>query len=223
MTFVNPLFFSTAKFCALLSLVIGLLIPQAYAEQSDSAAVTALAANLLTMQSLSAHFEQEIKDADGETLQQASGELKVKRPRRFYWQTNQPYQHLAVTNGITMWLYDADLEQISKQPFTADLGKAPALLLSGEVDQISAQYHVVLKSAENDQSEFILSPKTDDTVFQQLSLVFAKGGLRSMNFIDNFEQSTQIIFSKLQLNVEIDDQQFEFIAPDGIDVISNEP
>ena len=194
-----------------------LLAPSCSAFADD--AVQQLAHKLQTMETITAGFKQTIEDIDGQILQQASGTLQVKRPRRFHWQTQTPYEHLVVTDGKLLWLYDIDLEQVSKQLFSADMDKAPALLLSGEVEEISKQYQVTKISAQ----QFLLTPRTNDSVFKQLSLKFNGALIALMTMKDSLDQTTIIEFSSVKLNKPIADSVFDFVPPDGIDVINNEP
>lgn len=208
------------RFQSLLLLISLLLSLPVFSEQRSAA--EQLSAHLQPMESLEARFEQIIRDTDGTILQSASGLLAVKRPRHFYWRTEQPYEHLVVTEGKTLWLYDIDLEQISRQAFNSNLDKAPALLLSGEVDVINQQYQVEVTDSSTD-AHFILTPKNTDSLFQQLEITFREGLVRSMVLRDSFDQVTTIAFTDVALNPVLDDGLFRFVPPEGIDIITDEP
>ena len=49
-----------------------------------------------------------------------------------------------VQNCTTDLLYDIDLEEVSRQTLSDDFNKAPALLLSGEVQAITQQFQIDL-------------------------------------------------------------------------------
>lgn len=189
---------------------------------ADQSAVESLADRLKPMESLTATFSQIITDDRNELMQDAKGVLAVKRPRKFYWLTQQPYEHLVVTDGVVLWQYDIDLEQITKQAFTADLDKAPALLLSGDIEQISKQFDVEVLPINNTIEQFTLTPLVEDGLFQKLTIVFDSEGLVSMSLLDNFDQLTDIQFSDVVLNPDVTDQQFQFVPPDDVDVIVND-
>lgn len=206
----------------LLVLLTGLFACLAQALPENSA-VALLSQQLVTMQSISAKFHQQITDNHGTLLQDASGTLSVKRPKKFYWHTEQPYEHLVVTDGSILWLHDIDLDQVSKQAFTEDLDKTPALLLSGEIDQISQQYSVEqLPSATNNFS-FKLTPMVSESLFKQLTITFQDNKPVTMSLRDSFDQLTVIRFSEVELNQPIPETLFQFVPPAGIDVIDNEP
>ena len=190
---------------------------------ASETAVQQLSAQLQAMNSLTAEFKQTINDNTGAVLQEAEGSLTVKRPRRFHWRTEQPYEHLVVTDGKDLWLYDIDLEQITQQAFTPDLDKAPALLLSGEVDEISKQYQVQVSSSADNTLTFTLTPNRPDNLFKQLTISFNNKQLKGMILKDSFEQLTTIMFSNVRLNVDVADSLFLFTPPDGVDVIRDEP
>ena len=190
---------------------------------ASETAVQQLSAQLQAMNSLTAEFKQTINDNTGAVLQEAEGSLTVKRPRRFHWRTEQPYEHLVVTDGKDLWLYDIDLEQITQQAFTPDLDKAPALLLSGEVDEISKQYQVQVSSSADNTLTFTLTPNRPDNLFKQLTISFNNKQLQGMILKDSFEQLTTITFSSVRLNVDVADSLFLFTPPDGVDVIRDEP
>ena len=184
-----------------------------------------LAQQFAAMESLSGRFEQRIVDEKGELLQEASGDFSVKRPRQLYWKTTDPYQHLVVTDGKILWLYDMDLEQVTRQPFSEDLDRAPALILSGETDALAQQFVISLNepSKQNeDDLEFSLVPKSEGGVFRKLTLRFVSGRIAAMVMVDSFQQSTQITFDKVAYNPDISSEIFQFSPPPGIDVIENE-
>jgi len=194
----------------------------AFSAHAEPTAVELLAKRLKPMESLTAAFSQTITDDRNELMQEAKGLLIVKRPRKFYWLTQQPYEHLVVTDGVVLWQYDIDLEQITKQAYTADLDKAPALLLSGDIEQISRQFQVEAESTDKLTTTFTLTPMAEDGLFKRLTIVFGPTMLASMSLLDNFEQLTDIQFSEVILNPRVPEQQFEFIPPDDVDVIVND-
>lgn len=190
------------------------------AHAADNEAIVALNANLQSMHTMEANFSQRMEDDQGVLLQQANGNMAVKRPRRLLWKTLTPYEHLMVTDGATLWLYDIDLEQITRRPFTKDLDKAPALLLSGEINEIADQYSIEQQDGEEGISQFHLTPLDEQQLFQSMSIIFKAGIIQSMVLKDNFSQQTIIEFSEVKLNADIPASLFDFIPPKGVDVMS---
>ncbi|MCY4312605.1 MAG: outer-membrane lipoprotein carrier protein LolA, partial [Gammaproteobacteria bacterium] len=48
---------------------------------------------------------------------------------------------------------------------------------------------------------------------------FEDNRLRLMELVDHLEQRTRIIFHEMKENIEIPDSRFQFIPPEGVDVI----
>ena len=89
---------------------------------------------LTNTKSMSADFSQTTKGANSGTFK---GSMSVQRPNNFRWETKSPSQQLIVANGSTMWVYDKDLEQATKQTVDSQVGNTPALLLSGDPNKIA--------------------------------------------------------------------------------------
>ena len=169
---------------------------------------------------LRANFIQTVTTEDGELLQQAAGVMTVQRPRKLHWQTETPYRHLVVTDGAVLWLYDQDLDQISREPFSQDLDKAPALLLSGDAASIVGEYNVTLNE-QNGVQVYTLVPKSAGNVFASMTLQFAGAGIQVMTLEDSFSQQTRISFSDLEIEPELAADFFQFKPPADVDVIDN--
>jgi len=92
--------------------------------------------------SLSARFEQQIIDADGFELQVSQGLFQVSQPNRLRWVVESPMPQQIIADGVTLWIYDPDLEQVIIQPFNEDIATTPAVLFSGDLDQLDKAYFV---------------------------------------------------------------------------------
>lgn len=167
---------------------------------------------------LSARFTQLTLDATGAHIQESTGQMKLKRPGKFIWHTDPPLQQELVSDGSTIWLYDPDLMQVTIQQLDDRMTHTPALLLSGDVEQIEESFEVEYR--ENAGAvDFILSPKAPDTLFDRLRLSFSEGVINSMQLEDAVGQKSSLYFFDLELNHAMDDASFEFDIPDGVDVI----
>lgn len=185
-----------------------------FADESDAAALVAL---LQPVGSLSASFEQTVRDDRGEILQRASGEMQVMRPNRLRWQTNEPFHYLVVTDGDVLWRYDADLEQANREPFRGELADAPGLILGGDPQRIVQQYDV-----RREKQNFVLEPRDQKALFKRLTLTWDKQAPRKMILQDRLDQITEIEFSAVQVNPELPTDLFVFTPPAEADVIRHE-
>lgn len=169
-------------------------------------------------QTITARFSQLSLDGSGTQLQETSGELALKRPGLFRWHTDEPMEQLLVSDGKQVWLYDPDLEQVTIQSLDQRLTHTPALLLSGDVSQIRENFEITFKEGGS-VVDFILKPKSKDTLFDSLRLSFRNGVLNDMQLIDSIGQRTNILFMSVKMNEPLDDKQFSFEIPEGADVI----
>ncbi len=167
------------------------------------------------MNNIQARFVQHTFDGKGTLLQSQQGTLSLKRPNKFRWESDQ----LLLSNGETLWQYDEDLEQVSIQKLDKRLSVTPALLLTGNVQSITQEYDVYGEPLDAEY-HFVLIPKRKDTLFDRLRLEFDKEKLLSRMIIkDEVGQKTIITLSNVRQDSNISDSLFEFVIPDGIDVI----
>ncbi len=169
---------------------------------------------LSATKSMTADFSQTTKGAKTTTF---SGKMAVERPNKFRWETTSPASQLIVANGNTLWVYDKDLAQATRQSTSNQVGETPALLLSGNPSSIANNFNVSQPAAG--KNYFLLTPKSSNANFKSLSISFNKGRPVMMVLNDNLGQTTSIRFSNINLNGKIAASQFTFTPPAGTDVI----
>ncbi len=171
-----------------------------------------------TLRSFSAAFTQTVYDSDSVPLQESSGNVELLRPGKFRWTYTEPAAQVIVADGATLWIYDEDIQQVTMQPQATTLGSAPIGLLSG---QRSLQREFTITDLGTDQGLqwFQLDPLVQDTDFNRVFLALDSNGLKAMELRDNFEQATQIRFDNFRKNVALDESNFLFVPPDGVDVV----
>jgi outer membrane lipoprotein carrier protein len=184
----------------------------------DEVAVQRLTELLNQAQTINARFSQLTLDGSGTQLQETAGQLALKRPGLFRWHTDAPMEQLLVSDGKQVWLYDPDLEQVTIQTLDQRLTHTPALLLSGDVSKIRENFEISHNDGGN-VVDFILKPKSKDTLFDSLRLSFRDKVLNDMQLIDSIGQRTNILFLNVKMNEPQDDAQFTFEIPAGADVI----
>ncbi|NMZ70513.1 outer membrane lipoprotein carrier protein [Pseudomonas peli] len=184
----------------------------------DEVAVQRLTELLNQAQTINARFSQLTLDGSGTQLQETAGQLALKRPGLFRWHTDAPMEQLLVSNGEKVWLYDPDLQQVTIQTLDQRLTHTPALLLSGDVSKIRENFEISHKEGGN-VVDFILKPKSKDTLFDSLRLSFRNKVLNDMQLIDSIGQRTNILFLNVKMNEPQNDAQFTFEIPAGADVI----
>ncbi len=163
-------------------------------------------------------FEQSLMDADGRILEVSTGTLEIQRPGRFRWAYSEPYEQLLVADGLNVWSYDIDLAQVTVKPQAAVLSNTPAQLLGGSRDAMNQFVHDGV--FEDGGLVWVrLKPVDSDSGFKRLELAFNGTVLNRMVFFDNLEQTTFISLYDVRVDEPIDPKQFEFVAPEGVDIV----
>jgi len=163
-------------------------------------------------------FEQSLIDADGTVVEVTSGTLEIERPVRFRWSYSEPYEQWLIADGLNVWSYDLDLQQVTVKPQRDALANTPALLLGGAKDAL-AQFNFGGTTVDEVTTWVRLEPKDENSGFKRIELGFIDGKLMRMMFFDNLQQTTLIALHDVTINEPIDAARFEFSAPDGVDVV----
>ncbi len=167
---------------------------------------------------MSGRFEQQLVDANDIVIDVSSGTIEIQKPGRFRWTYLEPYEQILVADGLNIWSYDVDLEQVTVKAQAKVLASTPALLLGGSQNVLD-DFEYIGSFVERDIVWVRLRPKSTDNGFTKVELGFKEGKLSRMIFGDNLGQTTLIALFDLTVNESIDAQRFSFTPPDGVDVV----
>jgi len=188
--------------------------------QADSAASDRLNQFFTGLKTLSANFEQSIQNSQLNAVERASGKLWIQRPGKFRWNYDEPYLQEIVSNGDKIWIFDADLEQVTIKKVSKALGNTPALLLSND-RPIDESFLIQQIDDGLSLSWVELKPKDDEAGFNNIRLGFEKSDLKEMLLEDNLGQTTRLIFSQLKRNDTLSSELFQFVPPKNADVFDS--
>jgi outer membrane lipoprotein carrier protein len=169
-------------------------------------------------QAMRATFHQVVTDRQGRKVQEVDGEMQLKRPNKFRWDYNQPFEQQIISDGKQVWLYDIDLAQVTVRALGKALGSNPAALLAGGND-IDKSFKLVNASAKGGLDWVSANPKDKESGFEKILLGFKDNKLQEMSLIDSFGHNTKIVFSQLEVNPVLDDKSFLFLPPKGVDIV----
>lgn len=196
---------------------------------TEQQATANLVKQLSNIRSLTANFEQTTKITNPKATQKKGlsaqhmnqtfrGVMKVQRPGKFYWETTAPSKQTIATTGKTVWIYDPDLQQAVRQSLDEQVSNTPALLLSGNTNQIMQSYRVT--QPNKGKTYYKLYPKASDGVFESLTISFGANKTPSLMILeDSLGQTTYINFSNVKVNASIPASTFNFTPPKGTDII----
>ncbi|HAA07151.1 MAG TPA: outer membrane lipoprotein carrier protein LolA, partial [Acinetobacter schindleri] len=194
---------------------------------TEQQATANLVKQLSNIRSLTANFEQTTKITNPKATQKKGlsaqhmnqtfrGVMKVQRPGKFYWETTAPSKQTIATTGKTVWIYDPDLQQAVRQSLDEQVSNTPALLLSGNTNQIMQSYRVT--QPNKGKTYYKLYPKASDGVFESLTISFGANKAPSLMILeDSLGQTTYINFSNVKVNASIPASTFNFTPPKGTD------
>jgi outer membrane lipoprotein carrier protein len=168
--------------------------------------------------SMRAQFNQVVNDKQGRKEQEVEGTMQLQRPNKFRWDYKKPYEQQIVSDGKQVFLFDADLQQVTIRELSKALGSSPAALLAGGE---AVEKSFTLKNAtRKDGLTWVLAlPKDKDSGFERVLLGFKAEELRKMEMYDSFNHVTHITFSEVERNPPLQDATFLFTTPKGADVV----
>lgn len=196
---------------------------------SAQQATTSLVQQLSSLQRFTADFEQTTKVTNNKAVQRKGltaqhmnqtfkGVMKVERPGKFFWEITSPSKQTIVTSGKTVWIYDPDLQQAIRQNLDDQVANTPALLLSGNTNQIMQSYRVT--QPDRSKLYYTLFPKQEDSTFQSLTISFGANKAPNLMILqDSLGQTTYVRFSNVKVNQVIPASVFNFEPPKGTDII----
>jgi outer membrane lipoprotein carrier protein len=199
------------------------LLPWAVAADApaDARAASRLESALAGLTSFRAAFSQAVTNAEGQQTDAAGGTVALARPGKFRWDYSEPAQ-LIVSDGVTVWLYDEDLAQVTVRPAAEALIGTPALLLSGQAD-VAGEFRISDGGSEGGLDWTRLEPKDPESDFRELRVGIAAAQLRRLVLVDRLGQTTRIDFDGIERNPRLEPSSFRFTPPPGVDVVGRAP
>ncbi len=167
-----------------------------------------------------ARFRQKVLDESMVEIDDGQGRVWIQRPGLFRWNYEPPDAQEIVGDGENVWIYDIELEQITVRNQDQTLGKSPAILLAGTGD-LEENYKVEDIGTHGRYDWVNLIPKNEDSGFKEIRIGFEDKRLRLMELLDNLDQTTRIVFVDLKENLLIPPTTFDFIPPQGMDIIDH--
>jgi len=201
---------------------LSLITTNVAAAPAQAGALASLHEFLANTRTFKASFTQTIVGKSSKKPQVSSGTVSLSRPGKFRWEVSKPFQQLLVGDGSKVWLFDADLKQVTVRKMADTLGGTPAALLAGEVGNVSAIEKNFLLSeapAKNGLAWVEARPKSQDGSFDRVRLGFKNDQLLAMEMHDQFGQVTTVEFSAVERNPGLAPALFRFTPPAGVDVV----
>ena len=197
-------------------LVCGLALASACA-LAHADAVDTLRDFVRNVKSGRAAFTQVVSAPDGVRKKSSSGSFEFMRPNRFRFAYTKPFEQLIVADGEKVWIYDADLNQVSSRKIASALGATPAALLAGGT--LERDFDLAPLPARDGLEWAQATPKAKDSAFQAVAIGFRGKTLAAIEIVDSFGQRSLLTFAQFAANAPVAAESFRFTPPAGADVV----
>jgi outer membrane lipoprotein carrier protein len=161
------------------------------------------------------------KEGQGARSKTSTGTFEFARPNRFRFDYKKPFEQVIVADGQTLWLYDVDLNQVTARKQSQVLGSTPAALIAAAPDLAALRKDFNLEAAgEKDGLQWLqATPRVKDGQLHSVKVGFRGNDLAKLEILDSFGQHSVLTFTKMELNVAVSPERFQFKPPQGADVV----
>jgi outer membrane lipoprotein carrier protein len=221
-----PRFLRGLLFC-----VVGLMTGSAILAQAPNAeALNSLSLFLKQTQSGRAQFTQLVtspaKADQAPRRKTSSGTFEFHRPQQFRFAYQKPFVQTMVSDGQSLWLYDADLNQVTVRKQSQALGQTPAAFIAstGDLKVLQAEFNLSAESDAEGLQWVKAIPKQAEGAVQTIRVGLKVQGqaiplLSVLEIVDGLGQTSRLSFQNFEVNVKLTSETFQFKAPAGAQVI----
>lgn len=176
---------------------------------------------------LSARFQQTATNRALGQVQEASGVFLAKRPGKMRWEYQKPDARLYVTDGKTLWAYSQSEKQVVIQEVAdAVTSRLPLSFLAGNC-VLAKDFTIALVEHAGTRGSaptriLDLQPRRPEAGISRMLLEVSTKGytVEKTTLFDAYGNTTAISLSHLKLNAGLEDQQFRFVPPAGVTVVT---
>lgn len=191
---------------------------------SDKKAAKVLSVLLASMSNMKSNFYQRVTTAEGELVEEASGEFYLSKPGRFRWnyvpEEGEALGNVIVSDGEKLSMYDAELETLSSRSLQEVFDQVPSLVLVLKDVELDSLFLVTNMGLVDGGNWFKLTPVSQDLTYEYLQIALKEDGLSAMKVKDASGQLISIEFDEVATQVKMSDQLFAFNVPEGTDILS---
>ncbi|MES2633217.1 MAG: outer membrane lipoprotein chaperone LolA [Pseudomonadota bacterium] len=192
---------------------------------SHASGLDALESFVKNAKSGRAEFTQAVtapaKEGQSARTKNSSGTFEFVRPNRFRFNYKKPFEQTIVADGQTLWLYDADLRQVTQRKQAQVLAQTPAALIASAADLATLRKDFNLEAAPdaNGMQWVQATPRVKEGQLNYIKVGFRGNELAALEILDGFGQKSVMTFSKMDTNASVGPEVFNFKPPQNSDVI----
>ncbi|VAW43807.1 Outer membrane lipoprotein carrier protein LolA [hydrothermal vent metagenome] len=145
-----------------------------------------------------------------------AGRVWMQSPAQFRWHYLNPIEQLIVADGKQVWIYDEDLEQVTVKTQSNQLNPIYVIIN----DDKSQQHYNIKHEVQSQGVNWIsLTPKIANDEVKTVWLAIEKSLVTQIKVVNNFSQTMVFEFSDIKKNPDFKAGFFEFVPPEGVDVV----
>ncbi|MGF1698882.1 outer membrane lipoprotein chaperone LolA [Photobacterium makurazakiensis] len=172
-----------------------------------------LSTRLGKVNAFSADFKQKVVSPEGDLLDEGEGDISLKRPNLFRWNTETPDENLLVSDGKTLWYYNPFIEQVTAMWLNEATEQTPFVLLTRNSTKDWQQYNVAQTS-----DTFTLTPKSSASSMGKFIVTVASTGeIREFSIVEQDGQRSSFTLSQFTKQTPASDL-FRFTPPQGVEL-----
>ncbi|PSU33324.1 outer membrane lipoprotein carrier protein LolA [Photobacterium lutimaris] len=172
-----------------------------------------LSTRLGKVNAFSADFTQTVVSPEGSLLVEGTGDVSIKRPNLFRWNTETPDENILISDGKTLWYYSPFIEQVTAMWLNDATDQTPFVLLTRNSASDWANYNV-----SQTADTFTLTPKSGASSMGQFVVTVALSGeVRSFSVVEQDGQRSNFKLTKFQKKTPAS-SQFTFTPPQGVEL-----
>ncbi|MGF1737133.1 outer membrane lipoprotein chaperone LolA [Photobacterium satsumensis] len=172
-----------------------------------------LSTRLGKVNAFSADFKQTLISPEGDLLGEGEGDVAIKRPNLFRWNTVMPDENLLVSDGKTLWYYNPFIEQVTAVWLQDATEQTPFVLLTRNSSADWQNYNV-----SQTADTFTLTPKSGASSMGKFVVTVAKSGeVRSFSVVEQDGQRSNFKLSKFKKQTPAS-SLFTFTPPQGVEL-----
>jgi outer membrane lipoprotein carrier protein len=214
---------------------IGLLVLQLASgvlAQTSSDALDALGQFLKQSNSGRAQFTQVVSSSaradQAPRRKTSSGTFEFQKPQQFRFAYQKPFVQTMVSDGQSLWLYDADLNQVTVRKQSQLLGQTPAAFIasSGDLKALQAEFNLKAEPDAEGLQWVKATPKQSEGALQTVRVGLKPATsattppvLAVLEIVDGLGQSSRLSFQNFEVNLKLPADTFQFKTPTGAQVI----
>ena len=165
--------------------------------------------------SYQANFSQEVRNSDGNLVQQSTGTIKMARPEQLRWHALTPDETILVANGTKITYADMFLEQVSIYDQSNLIDNHPMMLLSSNDPKVWATFGVTVEyESANAKQTFVVTHLTDKDDHNEVTLVFMEQQLIELHVLDAQGNTNQFLFDNIKEDQPLSSDTFSFSTPE---------